>query len=121
MAKSKTVDPTAAPSLVKDVLAKRKEHRVGIVAAGVALFAFISLIPAMAAAVAITALVADPDVLVAEAEAALEAAPPETGMFLVAQLESIVDNSGAAGVAAAVGIFLSVFSLQERLATSWKA
>ena len=96
--------------MIKDVLAKKKEHRINIVAAGVALFAFISLIPAMAAAVAITALVTDPEVLVMEADAALEAAPMETRMFLVSQLNNIASNSGAAGAAAIVGILLAVFS-----------
>lgn len=96
--------------MLKDVLAKQKEHRLPIVAAGVALFAFISLIPAMAAAVSIVALVGDPDDLVEGAESALEAAPDETRQFLVAQLENIVANSGAAGVAAVVGILLATFS-----------
>ena len=110
MAKSKVVDPTAPPSMIKDVLAKRNEHRLVIIAAGVALFAFISLIPGMAAAVSIVALVGDPNDLVEGAESALEAAPEETAGFLVAQLENIVGNSGAAGVAAIVGILLATFS-----------
>ncbi len=106
----KTVDPTAPPSMLKDVLAKKKEHRLNIVAAGVALFAFISLIPAMAAAVSITALVTDPQVLVDEADAALEAAPSQTREFLVSQLDDIASNSGAAGAAAVIGILLATFS-----------
>ena len=96
--------------MMKEVLAKRKEHRLNIVAAGVALFAFISLIPAMAAAVSITSLVTDPDVLVTEAEAALEAAPEETATFLVSQLEGIAESDGAAGAAAVLGILLATFS-----------
>ncbi len=96
--------------MVKDVLAKKKEHRINIVAAGVALFAFLSLIPAMAAAVSITSLVTDPQILVDEANSALEAAPEETRTFLVSQLRNIANDSGAAGAAAVLGIALAVFS-----------
>ncbi len=96
--------------MLKDVLAKKKQHRISIVSAGVAFWAFIALIPALGAAVAITGLVADPQVLVTEAEAALEAAPDETREFLVAQIRNIADNSGAAGIAAVVGIAASVWS-----------
>lgn len=96
--------------MVKDVLAKKKLHRISIVSAGVAFYAFIALIPALGAAVAITGLVTDPQVLVDEANAALEAAPPETREFLVSQIESIASNDGAAGIAAVIGIAASVWS-----------
>lgn len=96
--------------MLKEVLAKKKEHRLNIVAAGVALFAFISLIPAMAAAVSITSLVTDPDVLVSEAESALEAAPEETSDFLVSQLRGIAESDSAAGAGAILGIALATFS-----------
>ncbi len=115
MAKSKVVDPTAPPSMVKDVLAKKKEHRLNIIAAGVALFAFIAIIPALAATVAITSLVADPQILIDEATSALEAAPEETKNFLLAQLENIIDDDGAAGVAAVIGVAAAVWSASGAL------
>ena len=115
MAKSKTVDPTQPPSMIKDVLAKKKEHRLAIIAAGVALFGFIALIPAMAAAVAIVSLVADPEILVSEAESALEAAPDETRMFLVAQLRNIAEDGTGAGIAAVLGVAGAVYSASGAL------
>lgn len=96
--------------MLKDVLAKKKLHRISIVSAGVAFYAFIALIPALGAAVAITGLVTDPQVLVDEANAALEAAPAETKAFLVSQIENIASNDGAAGIAAVIGIAASVWS-----------
>ncbi len=94
-----------------DVKAKIKEHRLPMFAAAVAFFAFIALIPALAAAVSITSLVADTDNLVSEAEAALENSPAETKDFIVSQIESIADGSDTgAGIAAALGVFLSIFS-----------
>lgn len=110
MAKSKVADPTAPPSLVKDILAKRKEHRLTIMAGGVALFAFIAIIPALAATVAITSLVADPDILRTEAESALEAAPEATANFLLDQLDEILMADSAAGIAALIGVAAAIWS-----------
>ncbi len=94
-----------------DVKAKIKEHRLPMFAAAVAFFAFIALIPALAAAVSITSLVADTDSLVSEAEAALDNSPAETKDFIVSQITSIADGSDTgAGIAAALGVFLSIFS-----------
>ena len=67
--------------------------------------------PALAATVSITALVADEMQLIEEATSALASAPTETQNFLVGQLESIVESdSGGVGAAAAVGVVLALFS-----------
>lgn len=97
--------------LVAELRGRMKEHRLPIFAAAVAFFGFIALIPALAAAVSITALVADVDVLIEEVDSALEASPEETRDFLGAQLQSIADGgNSSAGIAAFVGIALSLFS-----------
>lgn len=99
------------PGFLRELVAKVKEHRLPIFAAAVAFFAFIALIPALAAAVSITGLVADTDSLVEEAEAALENSPDATRDFVIEQIRSIADGSTTgAGIAAALGIGLSVFS-----------
>lgn len=99
------------PSLVAELKTKIKEHRLPIFAAGVAFFAFIALIPALAAAVSITGLVADTDTLTTEVEAALENSPDDTKMFVTSQIEDIASSgSTGAGIAAAIGIAASVFS-----------
>jgi membrane protein len=97
--------------LVKELQTKVKEHRLPIFAAAVAFFAFIALIPAVAAAVSITGLVADTDDLVREAESALENSPAPTRDFVVEQIRSVAEGSdSSAGLAAAIGIALSIFS-----------
>jgi len=96
---------------VKELQTKVKEHRLPIFAAAVAFFAFIALIPAVAAAVSITGLVADTDDLVREAESALENSPAPTRDFVVEQIRSVAEGSdSSAGLAAAIGIALSIFS-----------
>ena len=107
----KTTDENADIGFVAELRERIKDHRLAIFAAAVAFFGFIALIPALGAAVSITALVADTDVLVTEVESALEASPDDTRNFLVAQIESIADGGdGSAGLAAFVGIALSLFS-----------
>ena len=96
---------------VEELRTRIKDHRLPIFAAAVAFFGFIALIPALAAAVSITALVADTDVLISEVDSALESSPQETRDFLGAQLRSIAEGSdSSAGIGAAVGIALSLFS-----------
>jgi membrane protein len=96
---------------MKELQTKVSEHRLPIFAAAVAFFAFIALIPAVAAAVSITGLVADTDDLVREAESALENSPAPTRDFVVEQIRSVAEGSdSSAGLAAAIGIALSIFS-----------
>jgi len=99
------------PGLVTELSGKIKDHRLPIFAAAVAFFSFIALIPALAAAVSITGLVADTDDLVREAEVALENSPKPTRDFVVGQIRSVAEGSSTgAGIGAAIGIALSIFS-----------
>ena len=76
-----TAGPDGPPSLFAELKTKIKEHRLPIFAAGVAFFAFIALIPALAAAVSITSLVADPQVLEDEVNTALSNSPEELSLI----------------------------------------
>ena len=111
MRKNRDHEADSRPGFVKELQTKVKEHRLSIFAAAVAFFAFIALIPAVAAAVSITGLVADTDDLVREAESALENSPAPTRDFVVEQIRSVAEGSdSSAGLAAAIGIALSIFS-----------
>ena len=88
-------------SFVSELRGRIKAHYLPIFAAAMAFFGFIAIVPALAATVSITALVADETQLISEAEAALASAPTETQEFLVGQLRSIVaSDSGGVGLAA---------------------
>lgn len=116
MAKKAKNQAAERPGFINELLAKIKEHRLQLFAAAVAFFAFIALIPALAAAVSITGIVADTDTLEREVNAALEASPDSTREFVADQITSIADSSSTgAGIAAAVGILLSVFSASGAL------
>jgi membrane protein len=94
-----------------------REHNLTLVAAGVAFYAFLALVPALIAIVSIYGLVADPhDVerLVKDIGSSL---PVEVQNFLVFQLKSIV-NANSAGVttAAVIAIALALWSASGGMA-----
>jgi len=102
---------TKPQSFLTELRGSIKAHRLPIFAAAVAFFGFIALIPALAAGVSITGLVADTDQLVAEAESALANSPEATRNFIVEQITSIADGSdSSAGIAAVIGVSVSIFS-----------
>ena len=122
MRKKRDQEAQSRPGFVKELQTKVSEHRLPIFAAAVAFFAFIALIPAVAAAVSITGLVADTDDLVREAESALESSPTPTRDFVVEQIRSVADGSSSgAGVAAVIGIVLSIFSASAAVSNLMEA
>lgn len=97
----------------KDVAArvktKIKEHHVTLAAAGVAFYAFLASVPALAAAVSIAGLVLSPERARELVSDGLEAAPDEVGDLLSAQLGSVAETGGGAlsiSIAISVGLAL---------------
>lgn len=84
----------------KDVLKRVKqqvgEDRISLSAAGVAFFAFLSLIPGLAAVVSVYGLVADPDQVEERVTDLLGTLPAEAQDLLTSQLEDIVGQSSSA-------------------------
>ncbi|MCP3934120.1 MAG: YihY/virulence factor BrkB family protein [Actinomycetia bacterium] len=93
---------------VKDGL---KQDNVPVAAAGIAFFGFLSLFPALAAAISIYGLISDPAEITAQIEDALSSAPESTRDFLSQQLSSIANSaSGGLGVVVGIGIFTALWS-----------
>ncbi len=92
----------------KATLLRFKAHNVMVIAAGIAFFGFLALIPTMVATMAIYGLVADPAEVVktVEESTGLEAG---TKAFVVEQLKTMTDSEGL-GVASVIGILLALFS-----------
>ncbi len=110
MAKKRGGEELDAPvPFMKELSKGISSKYLPIFAAAIAFFAFLAMIPAIAATVSIVGLVADTDDLVEEANSALEASPEETREFFVGQIESIASSSGA-GATAVIGALLAVFS-----------
>jgi membrane protein len=93
------------------------EHNLTLVAAGVAFYAFLALVPALIAFVSIYGLVADPADVKRQVEDLGSSLPAEVQDFLVFQLTSIV-NANRAGVSttAVIAIALALWSASGGMA-----
>jgi len=97
-----------------DVLWRTKRqvgrNNLSILAAGVAYYSFLAVVPALVVAIAIFALVANADAVARHLSALNRVIPPEVMPLLQDQLTRIVKNNTAAGVSATIGILLACHS-----------
>jgi membrane protein len=79
--------------VAKRVWEETRLDQVPLLAAGVAFWAFISLFPAMIAAIAVYGLVADPATVTRQAEVVTDALPRDAASLIVDQMKSISSQS----------------------------
>ena len=98
----------------KDVLvrvkAESKDDHVVLLAAGVALFGLLAMVPALIALMSIYGLVADPDTVDEQLVDALSAAPEEVRDLVSQQVRDIGDASSGAVVAVVGGLLFALWS-----------
>lgn len=99
----------------KDVILRTKEQMklddVPLLAAGVAFFALLALVPALVALVSVYGLVADPADIQRTVDDLLAAAPAEVQDLVSSQLSSIVDSSSSSlRLGAIVGLVVALWS-----------
>ena len=78
--------------IVKRAWGESKKDQVPLLAAGVAFFSFLSLFPAMIAAVMVYGLVADPKTVAEQTEAITDAMPDDAASLVTGQLETIASS-----------------------------
>lgn len=105
----------------KDVLARTraevKHDKATLLAAGVAYYSLLALVPAMVALVSIYGLISDPSSVDRQVGDWLGAAPREVRDLLSSQLKSITNSAGtAAGIGAAIGIIVALWSASSGMA-----
>jgi membrane protein len=94
-----------------------REHNLTLVAAGVAFYGFLALVPMLIAFVSIYGLVSNPEDVTRQVEDIGESLPAEVQDFLVFQLTSIVNaNSTGVSIAALVAIVLALWSASGGMA-----
>lgn len=86
------------------------EDNLTVVAAGVAFYGFVAVVPALAALVAIYGLVADPAQVTDQVTALASIVPGEALPLLRDQMIRITSDNQAAGIGAAIGLGLALFS-----------
>jgi membrane protein len=98
-------------SLAKQLSPRIREHNLTLVAAGVAFYAFLALIPALVALISIYGLVADPNDVAKQVEDIASALPKEVQDFLVFQLKSIADaNRAGVSITLVISIAIALWS-----------
>jgi membrane protein len=108
--------PTEVPARGwKDVAVRVKQQMkvddVPLLAAGVAFFAMLALVPALVALVSVYGLVADPEGIERDVEDMLAAAPEEVRDLVTSQLSSIVESSPSGlRIGAIVGLVVALWS-----------
>jgi membrane protein len=114
-AESPTEIPAAGWKMVlKRTFEQLKSDNVPVVAGGVAYYAFLALVPALAAIVSIYGIVADPSDVARQLESFFGALPRDAADLLREQVENITSQqAGGLGVAAVVGILASLWSASK--------
>ena len=108
--------PTDVPAKGwKDVLARTraeaKQDNVTLLAAGVAFYALLALVPALVALVSAYGLVADPSEVEEQVSELLGAAPAEVRDLVTSQLRSITEDAQTAvGLAAIISLVVALWS-----------
>jgi membrane protein len=107
----------AITAAAKALPTRLREHNLTLVAAGVAFYAFLALVPALIAVVSIYGLVRNPDDITRQVEDLGESLPAEVQDFLTFQLTSIANASGTGvSVTAIVAIVLALWSASGGMA-----
>lgn len=104
-------------AILKRVWAKMNEHRLSLVAAGVAFYGLLSLFPAITAVIAIGGLVFEPSELTDPIQRFSELLPSGAADIVLSQATSVAgSDSGGLGLAAVIGILLALYSASRGVA-----
>lgn len=99
-----------------------QEHTLTVLAAGIAFYAFLALVPALVVLVSVYGLFADPADIEQQVEELGGALPDEARIFVVAQLRAITSTSGSSLTAAAlVSTLVALWSASAGIATLMKS
>ena len=105
------LDVAKARAFASQLSERIGEHNLTLVAAGVAFYAFLALVPALIAFVSVYGLVADESDVTRQVEDLGSSLPEEVSNFLVYQLTQIVNASSAGvSIAALIAIALALWS-----------
>lgn len=86
------------------------DDNMTIVAAGVAFYAFVAVVPALAATIGIYGLMSNPSQVSEQVTSFARILPREVVPLLEEQMKRITSNSGAAGLSAIVGVLIALGS-----------
>ncbi len=99
-----------------------KADNLTLIAAGVAFYGLLSLLPALVATISIYGLVADPEDVLSQVEDLADSASPEVQTILEEQLSGLAGgNSAALGFSLAISVLLALWSASSAVNNLMKA
>ncbi len=102
---------------VKAAWKQASSHQAPLLAAGVAFYAFLSLFPAMIAAVTMYGLVASPETVQRQSERIADAMPADAASVVTGQLESLTStSSGSLGVGLVIALVIALYGASSGVA-----
>ena len=109
MGRAKTVG-----KLFADAFARAGRNNVSIVAAGVAFYVFLGMVPLLAATVLTYGLIADPEMVSQHIGALSQVLPPSAAELFSQQLRSVVETSdGKKGIGLFIALALALFGARN--------
>ncbi len=97
--------------IARRIRSEISDDRLVLSAAGIAFYAFLALIPALAVLVSVAGLVLDPDKVTERTQDLFANLPEEARALLVDQLETVAGRAGGAlSLSVVVGVLLSLWS-----------
>lgn len=104
--------------ILKRVLRRQKSAHIGLLAAGMAFYGMLSLFPGITAAVALTGLVLDPEILSEHAQSYAQLLPENAREIVMGQLGDVVSaDQTTLGFTAMLSILLSLYSASRAVAS----
>ncbi|NLG18150.1 MAG: YihY/virulence factor BrkB family protein [Fibrobacter sp.] len=98
----------------KRVLKENSKDNVGIIAAGIAFYAFLAMFPAIAATISIYGLVTDPQTVEQQLSELSNLLPPQSGQLVREQMSQIAETSTTAlGWGLVLSVLLSLWSANK--------
>jgi membrane protein len=111
------LDAAKVRAVVSQLRQRIREHNLTLIAAGVAFYAFLALVPALIAFVSVYGLVANESDVTRQVKDLGSSLPDEVSNFLVYQLTQIVNASSAGvSIAAVIAIALALWSASSGVA-----
>src|SRR5690606_23886639 len=118
MATDRTDAPTAGPSrrpgrfaIIRKAWAESKQDRLPLVAAGVAFYAFLAIIPTLIAAVLVYGLVSDPEDVTRQVEEYASALPGGAQELLTEQMTSLAEaNQQSLSIGLIIALAVALWS-----------
>lgn len=109
-----TAPANGVTSLLSRIWARQSDANAGLLAAGIAFYALLSLFPAITAGAALAGLALSPDVLADDSQALTQVLPQEASGIILGELrEVLAADSKALGIAALVTLGLALYSASK--------